>query len=54
MKKWKDYPLDEQFKIFLYGNQEIHPSLTGLAEPIARRGKSALDYILEQIRNSEK
>ena len=58
--KWEDfdysklegYSLEDQYKIFLYGNQEIHPALTELANPIAKRGKSALDYVLEKIRES--
>ena len=52
-EKMEDYPLDQQFKIFLYGNQEVRPSLTGLAAPIAKRGEIALDYVLDQVRDSE-
>lgn len=43
------YPLDQQYRIFLYGNQVIHPPATGLAGPIAKKGKVAADYILEQL-----
>ena len=50
--KLYNYSLEDQFKIFLYGNQKIHPSMTGLAIPIAKRGKPALDYVLNQIRES--
>ena len=50
--KLYNYSLEDQFKIFLYGNQTIHPSMTGLAVPIAKRGKPALDYVLNQIRES--
>jgi len=50
--KLYNYSLEDQFKIFIYGNQTIHPSMTDLAIPIAKRGKPALDYVLNQIRES--
>ena len=50
--KLYNYSLEDQFKIFLYGNQTIHPSMKSLAIPIAKRGKPALDYVLNQIRES--
>lgn len=53
VEKMEKYPLEQQYKIFLYGNQKMHPPHKGLARPIARRGKPALDYVLEQIRDSE-
>lgn len=47
------YPLEQQWRIFLYGNQVVHPPLTDLALPIAKRGKPALDYILQQLEKSD-
>lgn len=47
------YPLDQQYKIFLYGNQIVHPPLTDLAIPIAKRGQTALDYILKELDHSQ-
>lgn len=46
------YPLEQQWQIFLYANQVIHPPLTGMALPIAKQGKPALDYILQQLEKS--
>ena len=53
ISKLESLPLVEQYKIFKYGNQKIHPAQKSLAGPIAKQGKSALDYVLQQIRNSE-
>lgn len=49
MERLETYPLEQQWRIFLYGNQVIHPPTTGLALPIAKQGKPALDYILQQL-----
>lgn len=53
MERLEKYPLDQQWGIFRYGNQVKHPPTTGLALPIAKRGKPALDYILGQLEQSE-
>src|SRR3569832_766133 len=53
LERLETYSLKEQWQIFLYGNQVIHPPATGLALPIARRGKPALEYILQQLEKSE-
>lgn len=53
VERLEKYPLDQQYKIFSYGNQVIHPPATGLAMPLAKRGKPALDYILNELDHSE-
>ena len=46
-------PMDQQWKIFKYGNQVRHPPATVLASPIAKRGKVAVYYILDDLNGSE-
>ena len=46
------YPLEQQYEIFLYGMNKVHPPDWILAYPIAKRGKIALDYVLEQLDQS--
>jgi hypothetical protein len=46
------YSLDEQWHIFLYGNQVIHPPATGLAQVLARQGETALRFILGKLESS--
>lgn len=53
LERLETYPLEEQYRIFLYGNQVIHPPSTGLAIPIAKRGKIAADYILRRLDTSK-
>ncbi|UVT16494.1 MAG: hypothetical protein H8K04_02705 [Nitrospira sp.] len=52
IERLEKYPLDQQYKIFLYGNQIVHPPLTGLALPRAKRGQPALEFILEKLDHS--
>lgn len=47
------YPIDDQYKIFVYGNQQIHPPHTDLARVLARRGKQAVEYVLDQVDGSK-
>jgi hypothetical protein len=53
VERLERYSLEDQWRIFLYGNQVVHPPLTDLALPLAERGKPALDYILQQLEQSK-
>jgi hypothetical protein len=41
--------LDDQYRIFRYGNDVIEPPLTDLANPIAERGKAAIPFLLARL-----
>jgi hypothetical protein len=45
----RSYRLEDQYKIFRYGNDHIHPPAIGLADPIAERGASAVDFLVTQL-----
>lgn len=47
LERLENYSLEDQWRIFLYGNQVVHPPVKGLALPVARQGRIALEYILE-------
>lgn len=53
LERMEGYPLDQQYRIYLYGNQVIHPPATGLAIPLAKKGKPALDFILNELHGSK-
>lgn len=53
VERLEKYPLAQQYSIFLYGNQTIHPPLTDLAIPIAKRGQPALEFILGELDHSQ-
>lgn len=46
--RMKLYSLDDQYKIYIYGMQEIHPPLR-LTRPIAQRGQEAIPFLLSKI-----
>ena len=48
------YPLEQQYEIFLYGMQKVHPPDYELANAIAKRGKPAMDYVLRMVAASGK
>ena len=41
--------LDQQYLVFRYGNDVIHPPLMDLADPIAERGEGAVPFLLKQL-----
>ncbi|MYF31087.1 MAG: hypothetical protein F4169_19985 [Gammaproteobacteria bacterium] len=48
------YPLEQQYEIFLYGMQKVHPPDSKAADTIAKRGKPAMDYVLRMVAASGK
>jgi hypothetical protein len=48
-ERLRQYPLPEQYKLFRYGNDVIHPPLIHLADPIAERGKEAVPFLLDRL-----
>lgn len=53
LDRLEKYPLEQQYRIYLYGNQVIHPPATGLAIPLAKKGKPALHFILNELKKSQ-
>lgn len=45
----RQYSLEEQYKIFRYGNDVVEPPLMELAKPIAERGAAAVPFLLRQL-----
>jgi len=44
------YPIERQWRLFLYSQQVMHPPDRQMAMPLAKQGRVAADYILEQLR----
>jgi hypothetical protein len=44
-----EYSLEEQYKIYRYGNDVVHPPLIYLADAIAKRGNSAVPFLLKKL-----
>jgi hypothetical protein len=50
VERLRQLPLEQQYKVFRYGNDVIHPPLMDLADPIAERGAAAVPFLLKQLR----
>lgn len=53
LQRMEAYPIERQWRLFLYGQQAVHPPDTLLAIPLAKQGRVAADYILEQLTTTE-
>jgi hypothetical protein len=53
IERVRQYSLEDQYKIFRYGNDYVEPPLMNLADPIAERGAAAIPFLLNQL-NTEK
>ena len=45
----RQYSLEDQYKIFRYGNYRKEPPVMGLASPIAEKGAAAVPFLLKQL-----
>jgi len=52
LNRLRQYDLEEQYKIFRYGNDKIEPPLTELAAPIAGRGAEAIPFLLAKLNSA--
>jgi hypothetical protein len=49
VEQLRTYPLEQQYKIFRYGNDVVEPPLMELAVPIAERGATAIPFLTAQL-----
>jgi hypothetical protein len=49
LQRLREYSLEDQYRIFRYGNDVIEPPLTDLAGPIAERGADAVPFLVRQL-----
>jgi hypothetical protein len=52
LQRLRQHSLEDQYKIFRYGNDVIEPPLMDLADPIAERGARAVPFLVRHL-NSE-
>lgn len=53
LESMRHYGLEDQYKIYRYGQDKIEPPEFDLAEPIAERGKAAIPFLTEQLRSDK-
>ena len=49
VERLRRYSLDDQYRIFRYGNDVVHPPLFDLATPIAERGAAAIPFLMARL-----
>ena len=49
LERLRQYCLENQYKIFRYGNDVVEPPLTDLANPIAERGAESVPFLLNRL-----
>ena len=49
LERARKLPLEQQYKVFRYGNEVIHPPMIELADPIAEQGSAAVPFLLDQL-----
>ena len=52
VERLRQYSLDDQYKIFRYGNDVKEPPTMELAGPIAERGASAVPFRVDQLKST--
>ena len=49
LERLVQYSLEDQYRIFRYGNDVVHPPATNLAIPIAERGIAAMPFLKAKL-----
>ncbi|MXY06589.1 MAG: hypothetical protein F4169_19975 [Gammaproteobacteria bacterium] len=49
VEELENYPLEQQYEVFLHGMHRVHPPDSRAARAIAKRGKPAVDYVLRMV-----
>ncbi len=52
IERLRQYSLEDQYRIFRYGNDKLEPPSLGLARPIAERGGAAVPFLLERLNST--
>jgi len=50
-QKFSEYPLEDQYRLFRYGNDELEPPYTELADQIAKQGDKAVPFLSSKLKN---
>ena len=50
--RFRELPMDQQYRTFLFGTQQMHPPILELGRVFAEHGKAALDYALKELERS--
>jgi hypothetical protein len=51
--QFKNYSLDEQYELYIFGNQVVHPAASYLARPFAEQGPVIVPFLKEKLEAAE-
>ena len=54
IEQFSGYRLDEQYEIFIFGNQVVHPPAVYLAEPFAEGGVDIIPFLKSKLESTQK
>ena len=54
VNQFKNYSLDEQYEIFLFGNQVVHPPAIYLSRPFAEQGPIVVPFLKAKLKKTQK
>lgn len=53
IKEFKNYNIEEQYELFIFGNQVIHPPTRYLADPFVERGSTLVPFLKVKLRAAQ-
>ncbi len=53
MKMFRNYSLEDQYEIYLFGNQVVHPATSYLAEVLAERGVEIIPFLRRKLEDAK-
>lgn len=51
--KFKNYSLEEQYDLFIFGNQVVHPPATYLADIFAKQGSTIVPFLKAKLKTAQ-
>ncbi len=52
-KSMERYSLEDQYKIYIYGMQVIHPPLLELSKPFAKQGQKVIPFLISKLESTD-
>jgi hypothetical protein len=52
-REFKNYSLDEQYNLYIWGNQVVHPPTLFLAKPFAQQGAKIVPFLTQKLESAK-
>lgn len=54
IEHFRDFPIDQQYSLYIYGNQERHPPAVYLSHPFAEQGEKIIPFLKSKLEKAQK